>query len=435
MRAAKRADRDGRVGTLRAALAVAAVAVLIGAPAAVAGGRFDRPRFDGSADTTWMPGSAPVVAAANAPDGPHDASTTSAIASIDTVLTGQAAAIANGSATAFLAPVDMSLRGDMRRRFEALRAVKATDYATRLLTAPVLAGDRWRAGVEVRFCAGATGCPPAPVQVETTWIINGDGALLVAWGQSTRNGPRPWEVSELRAAVGSRVVVAATPRYASRLQATLATAERAAAKADRYARWRPRPARYVVYLAGADEWASWFGGKQPVWAAGYTLPLTPDYSEIVLNATRVDSTEVAATLTHEFAHVTTLAGVQRNYTDSWLLVEGLAEYATHADKPVREYPWLDGTRRYVSSGRWPGTAGLAAPAESASVSDATGLYGVAYLAVRRIGERFGQDKLLSFFAAVARDGRTAAQASPGVLGVPWTDAAADCDRYIRQAVS
>ena len=81
------------------------------------------------------------------------------------------------------------------------------------------------------------------------------------------------------------------------------------------------------------------------------------------------------------------------------------------------------------------TAGLAAPAESASVSDATGLYGVAYLAVRRIGERFGQDKLLSFFAAVARDGRTAAQASPGVLGVPWTDAAADCDRYIRQAVS
>jgi hypothetical protein len=283
----------------------------------------------------------------------------------------------------------------------------------------------------VRFCAGATGCPPAPVQVETTWIINGDGALLVGWGQSTRNGPRPWEVSELRAAVGSRVVVAATPRYASRLQATLATAERAAAKADRYARWRPKPARYVVYLAGADEWSSWFGGRQPVWAAGYTLPLTPDYSEIVLNATRVDSTEVAATLTHEFAHVTTLAGVQRNYTDSWLLVEGLAVYATHGDRPESASPWLPGTRRYVTGGHWPGTAALVAPAESATVSDATGLYGVAYLAVRRLADRFGEAKMLEFFDLAERKGMTLEQASTQALGADWGAVAADCAHYVR----
>ena len=175
-------DPNGRVGTLRAALAVAAVAVLVGAPAAVAGGRFDR-----SADTTWVPGQAPAVAA-NAPDGPQDPATTSAVTSIDTALTAQAAAVANGSSITFLASVEAPLRAAMRRRFEALRAVKATDYATRLVTTPVLAGDRWRAEVEVRFCAGATGCPPAPVRIETTWIINGDGARLVEWGQSTRNG-------------------------------------------------------------------------------------------------------------------------------------------------------------------------------------------------------------------------------------------------------
>jgi hypothetical protein len=267
------------------------------------------------------------------------------------------------------------------------------------------------------------------------WTITGDGARLVEWGRSTQHGPRPWEVSELRAAVGKRVVVAASPRHASRLQPTLAAAEKAAAKADRYARWRPKPARYVVYLAGADEWSSWFGGKQPVWAAGYALPITPDYSEIVLNANRVDSTEVAATLTHEFLHVTTLAGVQRNYTDSWLLVEGLAEYATHGEKAENAYPWLEGTRRYVTGGRWPGTAKLAAPVDSATVSDATGLYGVAYFAVRRLAERFGPDRLLAFFTAVARDGRPPAQASPEILGVPWADASADCDRHIRAVVS
>jgi hypothetical protein len=411
---------DGRSGVRRATLAIAAAAVLVGAPAAVAGGRIK------PADTTWMPGSTPL-AAANAPDRP----TVSAKTSIETALAGQSAAIATWNASGFLATVEPPLHAAMRRRFEALRAIKATNYAVRLAAAPAPAGGQWRAGVEIRFCAGAAGCRPAPVRVDTVWVVDGDGARLVEWGQSTHHGPRPWEVSELRAVVGSRVVVAATPRYASRLQPTLAAAEKAAAQADRYARWRPPPSRYVVYLAGADEWSSWYGGEQPVWAAGYTLPITPDYSEIVLNATRVDSTEVASTLTHEFTHVTTLAGVQRNYTDSWLLVEGMAEYATYAGRPESAYPWLSGTRRYVSSGLWPGTAALTAPAESATVSDATGLYGVAYLAVRRLADRFGRERLLAFFAAVARDGRSPAHASPEIFGVPWADAAADCDRHIR----
>jgi hypothetical protein len=419
---------DGRAGGLRAALALAAVAVLLGAPAAVAHGRLD------PAETTWMPGAAPL-AAANVPDGPADQATASAITSIETALAGQSAAIASWNASGFLAAVEPPLQSAMRRRFEALRAIGATGYAARLAAAPALAGGQWRSSVEIRFCVGAAGCAPAPVRVDTVWVITGDGARLVEWGQSTQHGPRPWEVSELRAVVGNRVVVAASPRHASRLQSTLAAAEKAAARADRYARWRPPPARYVVYLAGADEWSSWYGGKQPVWAAGFTLPITPDYSEIVLNATRVDANEVARTLTHEFTHVTTLAGVQRNYTDSWLLVEGLAEYATHADRPESAYPWLEGTRRYVTGGRWPGTAALVAPPESATVSDATGLYGVAYLAVRRLADRFGPDRLLAFFAAVARDGRAPAQASPETFGVPWADAAADCDRHIRAAVS
>lgn len=414
-----------RPGALRAALAVAAAAVLLGGPAAVATGRFGA---DGSA--TWVPVAGSNAGAA-APGGDTDPAATWASEAIAAAAGVQADAVNRGDATAFLAAVETPLREPMRRRFEALRALRATTYTAQLERAPVQEAGGWRVTVELSFCAGAPGCGAAPVRVPTLWTVNGEGARLVEWGSSTHYGPRPWEVSELRAAIGNRVVVAASPRYASRLQSTLQAAERAAEKADRYARWRPAPARYVVYLAGADEWSTWYGVKQPAWAAGYAMPITPDHTEIVLNASRVDGGEVFNTLAHEFSHVSTLAGVRRNYTDSWLLVEGMAEYVTHVGKPAAAYPWMSGTRRYVGSGQWTGTAALAAPAETASVGDATGRYGVAYFAMRRLAERFGEEKLLAFFAAVARDGRQPDQVSPGTFGVPWAEAAADCDRYIR----
>jgi hypothetical protein len=426
-----------RPGTLRTAIAVAAAAVLLGGPAAVVTGRFAAVAAVGGGSTVSAGRAAGIPAAgAAAPAGqdtdPAAARAADAIAAATHV---QVEAVNRGDATAFLGPVEAPLQGAMRQRFEAMRAIHATNYAAHLDATPKAEAGGWRVTIELSFCTGAPGCGEAPVRVPTLWTVNGDGARLVEWGKSTHYGPRPWEVSELRAAIGNRVVVAASPRYASRLQSTLQTAERAAEKADRYARWRPAPSRYVVYLAGTDEWSTWYGVKQPSWAAGYAMPITPEHTEIVLNAARIDANEALNTLTHEFSHVTTLAGVRRNYTDSWLLVEGMAEYVAHHEKPAGAYPWLSGTRNYVGGGKWPGTAALAAPAESASVGDATGRYGVAYFAVRRLAERFGEDKLLAFFAAVARDGRQPDQAAPDTFGVSWTDAAADCDRYVRSVAS
>lgn len=403
---------------------MAAALVLLGGPAAVVTGKF------GAAGRA----AAIPAAGAAAPGDSVDPETAWAAEAITAAAGVQAAAVNRGDATAFLAPVEQPIQDAMRRRFEALRAIRATDYAAHLDGRPKPEAGGWRVTIELAFCAGAPGCGAAPVRVPTLWAVNGEGARLVEWGRSTHYGPRPWEVSQLQAAIGNRVVVAASPRYASRLQATLQAAERAAEKADRYARWRPPPSRYVVYLAGADEWSTWYGVKQPAWAAGYAMPITPEHTEIVLNATRIDGGEALNTLTHEFSHVSTLAGVRRNYTDSWLLVEGMAEYVTHVGKPAGAYPWLSGTRSYVEGG-WPGTAALAAPAESASVGDATGRYGVAYFAVRRLAERFGEDRLLAFFSAVARDGRPADLVSPEVFGVPWADAAADCDRHIKAVVA
>ncbi len=265
---------------------MAAAAVLLGAPAALAAGV-----LRDTGHTTWVPAERAAGAAAPGGERAADPASARAAEAIDDVISAQARAVAGGDATAFLAAVDGPLGPAMRRRFEALRAVRATGYDVRRLKAPVPDRSDWRVTVEVTFCSGAPGCGHAPVRVPTRWTITADGARLVEWGQSTHYGPRPWEVSELRAAVGERVVVASSPRYASRLQATLAAAERAAAKADRFARWRPRPSRYVVYLAGPDEWSTWYGVKQPAWAAGYAMPITADHTEIVLNAGRIDAGE------------------------------------------------------------------------------------------------------------------------------------------------
>jgi hypothetical protein len=418
---------------MRSAALVAAFAVLVGAPAAIAADRLGATRDGTSGQVLRIDrAAAPAAPADSAQDAV--AAAAAARAAIDAALGAQAAALARGDAAGFVAVAEAPLREGMKQRYDALRALRAVGYTALTVGEVTVDGPTWRATVEIGFCAGAPGCAAAPVRVPTLWVVGAGGALLVESGRSSPYGPRPWEVSDLRVAVGERVVVAAPPRYAGRLAATLGAAERAAASADRYARWRPKPSRYVVYLAGPPEWSTWYGVKQPAWAAGFAMPINPEHTEIVLNATRIDAAETLNTLTHEFTHVTSLAGVQRNYTDSWLLVEGLAEYVTHAQRPVSAYPWLAGTRRYVRSGQWPGTANLAAPPESATVGDATGRYGVAYIAVRRLVERFGEARVIDFFAAVARDGRPPTAAAPETLGVPWIAAAADCDLLIRVTI-
>jgi hypothetical protein len=356
-------------------------------------------------------------------------------ASIAAVLQAQSNAMRSGDEAGFLAPVAPALRLEMRRRYTALRALRVTDWREQLVDEPRQNGaGRWTAGVQLSYCVVVAGCVPAPMSVTTAWAEGERGPTLVEFGTVREQGPRPWEISDLRVAIGNRVVVAAPSSYAGRLPATLASAEKAAALTDRYARWRPPPARYLVFLAGRDEWGHWYGAQQPPWAAGVTVPLGPEQSEIVLNATRISQAQVATTLTHEFTHVVTLAGVRRTYAGNWLLVEGVAEYVRNVGKPVEAYPWLVSTGTYVHSGRWLGTASLREPAEAASVAAAAGRYGVAYLAVRRLAERFGEDRMLAFFASVVRNGTAVEAAAVQLFGIGWEEVATDCDAYVRQSV-
>jgi hypothetical protein len=281
------------------------------------------------------------------------------------------------------------------------------------------------------------GCDPVNVPVPTRWAETAGAPSLVEFGSSSATdlGPRPWEVSDLRVAVGSRTVVAASPRYASRVPALLVAAEEAAGVTDRYARWSSPPGRYVVYLAGPDEWGTWYGVHQAEWVAGYAMPLTEHDTEIVLNAQRVTGGEVLDTLRHEFAHVVTLADVHRDYSGQWWLVEGIAEYVRMVGRPLREYELLAAARRYVRAGNPTDLGRLAEPPLAASTDDASGRYGVAFLTVRRLADRFGEEKMLRFFDKVVRQGVPQQDAAASEFDADWDEITGDCARSVKRSLS
>ena len=433
-----------RAFSLRLGLALATITALLSAPAAVAVGRGWLHGGTGAgaavpASARTVAGKPPLRGAAGQhdQDGPQGAHRTELGDRIQDALNAQAAALLSGDENGFLAGTDPKLQPDLKRRFGVLRAMHVAGWDETVADGPDPVGDaRWKAQVRLRYCFAVPGCAPTGVTVHTEWT-EVDGRLrLSAMGTSdaTDLGPRPWEVADLRVAVGARTIVATTPRYANRLPAALAGAEQAAEVVDRYARWAPPPGRYLVYLAGGDEWGRWYGVHQPSWVAGYAMPVADDTTEIILNAQCVGSDAVLDTLRHEFTHVVTLVGVRRDYSAQWWLVEGIAEYVRMVGRPLGDYAGYGATHRYVHSGRWDGTVALGEPPDSSSTDDASGRYGVAFLSLRRIADRFGEDALLNFFDAVIRKGTDPSAAAPAVLGASWDDVRADCARYVRRTI-
>lgn len=441
--------RPGRVLLLgRLTLGLLAVLTMLGGPAAMAAEQTRQPAAR-SAPAVRAPaavanaaGTRPVapVAARSVharPVRPRATRPTVLRTRLQAILDAQAAALLRGDEAAFLAPADpadAALLGDLRRRYAVLRAMRVSGWTETLAGDPQPADGGWRVPVKVGYCFVVARCQPVAVPVQTRWADSAGRPAMTAFDSSEAAdlGPRPWEVSDLVVATGPRTVVAAPPEYADRMPAYLAAAENAAAVADRFARWGAPPSRYIVYLAGPDEWGHWYGVHQAEWVAGYAMPITGHDTEIVLNAQRVAGGEVEDTLRHEFAHVVTLADVTRDYSGQWWLIEGLAEYVRMSGRPLRDYELLGPTTRYVRTGNAVDVAGLAEPAAAASTEDAGGRYGVAFLTVRALADRYGEDATLRFFADVVRQGTPPDQAAAKEFGARWADVDADCARYVRR---
>ncbi|HZN19442.1 MAG TPA: hypothetical protein VFB84_14875 [Micromonosporaceae bacterium] len=367
-------------------------------------------------------------------------------AQIEAALAAHAQALLRGDERAFVAigePGNTAVAGELRRRYSSLRALRVAAWQPVVTNGPsevTVAGarDQWQATVSLRHCFVVAGCQADGLLVGTRWTERGGKAVLVKIERSTRaeKGPRPWEVSELRGAAGARTVVATTARYASRLPLLLREAEKAAAVADRFVVGSTRPDIYRIYLAGSDEWGKWFGADRPPWAAGYAVSVSDRRIDVVLNVLRNPDDVLDDILRHEIAHAASLIGARYQYERHWWLTEGLADHAMLYGQPASRHDALvsGSIRQFIRRGRWDGKVAVSAPDRDATMSDAAARYGIAFLAVRRLAERFGDVKMLRFFEAVLHKGHTLETGSQLVFGLDWAGVHADCVRSIRERV-
>lgn len=420
-------------------LGVVAVLLLCGAPVAFVAAKL--PVLAGGRTG----GAGPTPSAAPSP-GPHSPSRVRhawVTDQIGNVLDDQTAALLRGDQKAFLATVDPSARKlvvALKRRFSSLRALRVTEYAQHVASIPIerdgTAGKpSWSARVTINFCLAVKDCDTDAITVDTTWAETAAGLRMTSLEQTaaTANGPRPWEVSELKAAVGKRVIVGTTSRYASRLPQLLKEADKAAAVADRFVIGGERPDRYHVFVAGPSEWKKWYGGELPEWSVGFATTVSRDRMEVVLNLNEIQADYVDEVLRHELGHVATLSSDDYADDSNFWLVEGMAEYVQESDRSVSRYDGRYAVRRYLESGKWDGDVAVGAPAPTATDWQVAAHYGIGYYAVRRMAERFGRAKMVTFFSEmVLNRGGTLDAAARTAFGVSWSNVNTDCAKYVRK---
>jgi hypothetical protein len=433
-----------RIG-LRISLVLAALLVLCGTPAVWAVSRLDLSTL---AEGTPGPGPAapgplPTGVRSPRPGDPPSVRTAWVSAQIDLALAGQAQALLSGDERAFVAAGEAGMATELKRRFGSLRAMQVTGWDPLMVNGPSEStgkGGRaeWKATLSLRHCFVVVDCQTDGLVVHSTWVEKDGRALLTALESSSASerGPRPWEVSELRAAVGARTVVATTARYSSRLSSLLSEAEKAALVADRFTVNGDKPDRYRIYFAGSDEWKKWFGGDRPQWTAGYAISISDRRMEVVLNASQVPTSFLDDILRHELTHVSSLRGARYQYSSNWWLSEGLADHALLYGQPASRHDALAAgvARRFLRAGKWDGKVAIAEPDDKAPLWEAVARYGIAFLGVRRMAERFGEAKLLAFFGQIMHRGSTLDNASQSAFGVPWSNVEGDCARSIRSRI-
>lgn len=354
----------------------------------------------------------------------------------------QSAALLRGDRAGFLAIAEPAVQADLRRRFATLRALRVSSWQARPKGLPTEAGrpGEWRLSVEFRYCFVAPNCRPSSLLVETRWRVGGAEPRLLEQARSkpvprlagrgtVQVGGLPWEMSDLVVAVGKRTLVATTPAFRKRLPNLLARAEAAAKVADQYVVGAARPDRYRIYYAGPGEWKRWYGGDQPEWVAGYAIGVGGDH-EVVLKDNRYTAAGLDEILRHELAHVASLPDHDNRSDSTWWLTEGLAEHAGADGRAIGRYVGLSATRRLVNRG-WDGKLDNLAPDENTPDARVTGSYGIAYLAVRYLVDRFGEERVFAFVKAVIHDRRIPRQTSDEVFGVPWSTLHDDCVKHIR----
>jgi hypothetical protein len=340
----------------------------------------------------------------------------------------QGAALLRGDRSGWLSDVDPALSGELSMLYANLRGLGVSGWLPR--TRAVRTGPRWSAEIQIRVCFSTPACPRTPetyvpagdvISARTEWTVTGGRAVLTAFHQVGIDGSVPWKRTALTFATGRRVVIAApTDAKGTKPQAWLAAAERAAQVADRYAVTGSPPGRYVVFLAGERHWREAVGEDRE--AAAFVDRTSEESAFAIVDATALDADPTdERLLRHEFGHIATLLGTLDN-RDEWV-IEGMAEYIAYAGAPVRSYELVEDARWHVRHKAWSGRLDLDWSTEP---TERFGYYAMAFLAIRCLGETYGEPKLLAFFTRVARQGEPPADAATAVLGTTWEQVQNTC---------
>ncbi|MFI7543686.1 hypothetical protein [Actinoplanes sp. NPDC049599] len=394
-----------------------------------------------------------AAAAGPEPTAAHSSLTPSDAA--DAALEAQATALLAGDEKGWLAAVDpgqAKLRSRYRAMFRSLRGLGVSHFVYHTSVDPV---DAKRGTVdvttEVEYCFATDKCPeekdnasdgPPTITQQLTLKKVGNRYLiakLTAQKDRDRQQPTPWETGDLAFLSGKRVTVAGARSERKYFRQVLAAAEKAAVVNDRFAGLVANPQqKYRVYVAGAKQWKTWYGGITDKWVIGYAMPLSDSGSDVVLNisAVRTDSEVLATTMQHELGHVVTLGGAYRTSGgtgDMWL-EEGIAEYIGWYPRPATASWRRSAVRALLSSSKRPKSIAARAPGEDAGPDASDAFYGLGHFTADCLARKYGQGALFTFVRLYLRENRDLDPASREAFGKPFASVDKTCMAWIRDRV-
>jgi hypothetical protein len=374
--------------------------------------------------------------------------------SIEETLLAQAENLIDGNEVGWLAPVDQSdakLLQQYRQLYDRLRPLGPV----RLV--PVIEEGRNHpvdhATVVYFVCVQVTTCAddgPPPIananlflQTETieakiTWTSFGMGPTITGFTLTPESRfPRaqPAFYTPMRTMSGQRSTVFAAADLAGNLRTAVTAADRAAKVADRYAHW-VRPNRYIVYLADAKQWRTWYGGRVDATSVLAYAILSSRSSDIVVvnwDLAQRETLPLEDLLRHEFGHVVTMLGRPVPGDDD-VLTEGIAEYIREDGRPLSHFDRLASVGDYLRSHAWNGDPTVL-DSKIGDVNLADAAYGIGFLFWRCIASHYGSAKLFEFVGATVHNRPTSLDAAArSALGDAWTKVTAGCAPYVRNAV-
>lgn len=375
---------------------------------------------------------------------------------VSAALRTQAAALLANDEKGWLAAVDpgeAKLRTRYRSMFRSLRGLGVNHFEYRTSVVPAAAAQQAtiEVTVEVAYCFSTDKCPEAkhnqsngPPTITQTLTLKKAGTQYLISKLATeksrdRQQPAPWESDDLVFLSGERVIVAGNRSERRYFKEVLAAAEKAAAVNDRFAALVGNPQRrYRVYVAGAKQWKTWYGGITDRWVIGYAMPLSDAGSDVVLNisAVRRDSAVLATTMQHELAHVVTLGGAYRTSGgsgDMWL-EEGIAEYIGWYPRSATDSWRRSAVRSLLSSGKRPKSIAARAPGAGAGPGASDAFYGLGHFTADCLSRKYGQGALFTFVRLYLRENRDLDPASREAFGTPFAAVDKTCMAWIRDRV-